>query len=183
MGPLIGVDIGQKRDPTAICVAQVVLRGAIWHYLIHLLERLPLGTSYPEVANRIVEIIDRSERTAGERPRVFIDATGVGLPVVDLVQERFQSAVAVYFTSGNRRYESRGRVSLGKAWMVSRLQALIRGHRIHLPRVAEGRVLAAELHNFEMRVDQNAHDRYGAFRVGTHDDLVTALGLAVQCEP
>lgn len=25
--------------------------------------------------------------------------------------------------------------------------------------------------------------RYGAFRVGSHDDLVTALGLAVQAEP
>ena len=25
--------------------------------------------------------------------------------------------------------------------------------------------------------------KYGAFRVGTHDDLVTALGLAVQKEP
>ncbi len=27
-----------------------------------------------------------------------------------------------------------------------------------------------------------ANDRYRAFRVGTHDDLVTALGLAVQEE-
>jgi hypothetical protein len=35
----------------------------------------------------------------------------------------------------------------------------------------------------ESRVDENANDRYGAFRVGTHDDLVTALGLAVQWTP
>ena len=27
-----------------------------------------------------------------------------------------------------------------------------------------------------------ANDRYGAFKVGTHDDLVTALGLAVQLD-
>ena len=37
-----------------------------------------------------------------------------------------------------------------------------------------------ELLDYEIRVDQNANDRYGAFRVGTHDDLVTALGLATQ---
>lgn len=28
----------------------------------------------------------------------------------------------------------------------------------------------------------DANDRYGAFAVGTHDDLVTALGLAVQTD-
>lgn len=37
--------------------------------------------------------------------------------------------------------------------------------------------------SYELRVDDNANDRYGAFRVGTHDDLVTALGLAVQVDP
>ena len=30
------------------------------------------------------------------------------------------------------------------------------------------------------RVDANANDTYGAFRVGSHDDLVAALGLAAQ---
>jgi hypothetical protein len=40
-----------------------------------------------------------------------------------------------------------------------------------------------ELLDYEIRVDENANDKYGAFRVGTHDDLVTALGLAVQREP
>lgn len=29
-------------------------------------------------------------------------------------------------------------------------------------------------------MDQNANDRYGAFQMGRHDDLLTALGLAVQ---
>lgn len=32
------------------------------------------------------------------------------------------------------------------------------------------------------RVSENANDTYGAFKVGTHDDLVTALGLAVQLD-
>ena len=31
-------------------------------------------------------------------------------------------------------------------------------------------------------MDENANDRYGAFKVGTHDDLVTALGLAAQTD-
>jgi hypothetical protein len=32
-------------------------------------------------------------------------------------------------------------------------------------------------------VEPDANDRYGAFRVGRHDDLVTALGLAVHRAP
>jgi hypothetical protein len=42
--------------------------------------------------------------------------------------------------------------------------------------------LTDELLTYELRVDENANDRYGAFKVGTHDDLVTALGLAVQVD-
>jgi hypothetical protein len=48
------------------------------------------------------------------------------------------------------------------------------------PETAEARALASELIDYEIRVDENANDRYGAFKVGKHDDLVTAIGLAVQ---
>jgi hypothetical protein len=37
-------------------------------------------------------------------------------------------------------------------------------------------------HLHEIRVSENANDLYGAFKVGTHDDLVTALGLATQSD-
>jgi hypothetical protein len=52
-----------------------------------------------------------------------------------------------------------------------------------LPRTAEADILAGELLRDEIRVSEDANDRYGAFGVGTHDDLVTALGLAVQPAP
>ena len=42
--------------------------------------------------------------------------------------------------------------------------------------------MSGELLNYELRVDEDANDKYGAFRVGTHDDLVAALGLAVQVD-
>lgn len=94
--------------------------------------------------------------------------------------------VPVYFTYGDRRIEhtsspGRRQISLGKAHLVSRLQTLLQCHRLHLPpKMEEARVLADDLLEYEIRVDENANDRYGAFRVGRHDDLVTALGLAVQ---
>jgi hypothetical protein len=57
---------------------------------------------------------------------------------------------------------------------------LLQTGRVHLPGTAEARALARELEAYEIRVTENANDTYGAFKVGTHDDLVTALGLAVQ---
>lgn len=33
---------------------------------------------------------------------------------------------------------------------------------------------------YEVKVSEDANDRYGAFKVGSQDDLVTALGLALQ---
>jgi hypothetical protein len=183
----IGVDIGQKRDPTAIAVAEIDRRRiavdrAETHFLIRYLVRLPLGTRYPEVARRIAEVADRTNRHGGGSPTVYLDATGVGQPIVDLVAESWTAGrpIPVYFTHGDRRTENDGKITLGKAFLVSRLQALLQTGRIHLPETAEARTLAQELRDYEIRVDENANDRYGAFKVGTHDDLVTALGLAVQ---
>jgi hypothetical protein len=183
----IGVDIGQKRDPTAIAVAEVDRRQRPdgredTHFLIRHLDRLPLGTAYPAVVERVAGVARAAWRRSREGLIVYVDATGVGQPVVDLLQQSQLPGrlLAVYFTHGDRRAADHREVKLGKAFLVSRLQALLQTHRIHLPKIPEAEVLARELLDFEIRVDEDARDRYGAFKVGTHDDLVTALGLAVQ---
>jgi hypothetical protein len=91
----------------------------------------------------------------------------------------------VYFTYGDRRIvdSEKGQISLGKAYLVSRLQALLQGGRLHLPKTPEAEALGRELLDYEIKVSEDANDRYGAFKVGAHDDLVTALGLATQVDP
>ena len=91
--PVIGVDIGQRRDPTAIAVVEVELRPVALpeerlkseesHYLVRFLGRLPLGTPYPEVAGRITKLCEQVKARSGRAPILYVDATGVGLPVVD----------------------------------------------------------------------------------------------------
>jgi hypothetical protein len=188
---VIGADIGQKRDPTAIAVAEIGKREdeqgrEETHFVVPFLGRLPLGTPYPEVARRIAEIADSVHHRTGGQARVYVylDATGVGQPVVDLVAERRiqASLLPVYFTHGDRRSQDTEKVTLGKAYLVSRLQALLQSRRVRWPDGAETRTLAQELKEYEIKVSEDANDRYGAFRVGTHDDLVTALGLAVQTD-
>ncbi len=191
-GVTIGADIGQKHDPTAVAVAERELRvedsGAETYHIIRHLERLPLGTPYPAVATRLREIVRGTHQQRVYVHRVYVDATGVGQPVVDLLAGSGAGAIgaplrAVYFTYGDRRVEKEDKtISLGKAWLVSRVQALLQTGRILLPKTAESEVLAKELLDYEIRVTEDANDHYGAFSTGAHDDLVTALGLAVQLD-
>ena len=189
----IGVDLGQKRDPTAVAVLEVQHHpdGRV-HFTCRFLERLALGTPYPDVVRRVAAIqqnaavrarqavMDTTFTDAQVTVTTAIDATGVGQPVADLFREAGLPVVSCYFTHGDRRTEANGQVTIGKAWLVSRLQALMQGDRLHLPAShPEARALTRELLDYEIRIDENANDKYGAFRVGTHDDLVTALGLAV----
>lgn len=196
----IGADIGQKVDPTAIAVAEQQWRTEADrredYYVIRYLQRLPLGTPYPQVAERLTELVAnvraraRADLPAGLSAEtyearahltLYVDATGVGQPVVDLLAHVGVTARPVYFTHGDRRTVQHDQsVTLGKAWLVSRLQALLQTGRILLPKTAEADVLARELQTYEIKVDENANEKYGAFKVGTHDDLVTALGLATQ---
>jgi hypothetical protein len=218
MGPVtIGVDIGQRVDPTAIAVLEAVPhrrgKATVTFHVARHLEGLPLGTPYPAVAHRVAEIV-RGVRARAIRPvtkqpsstsgvpvldpatgvlrvrrpttgavmvRLYADATGVGQPVIDLLRVAGIRPVPVYFTHGDRRIvHDDGVITLGKAWLVSRLQSVLQTGRLLLPETPEARVLAQELLDYEIRVDRDANDHYGAFRVGTHDDLVTALGLATQ---
>ncbi len=199
MGALtIGIDIGQRVDPTAIAVVEQEWRNRgqrrETHFLVRHLERLPLGTGYPQVAERALAVAASAQQMTRTVPVLFLDATGVGTPVFDaLVTAARVRDIRVYiypcyFNYGDRRLIERSphggglldSIKIGKAWLVSRLQVLLQDRRLHLPETAEARVLAKELLDYEIRVDQDANDKYGAFKVGTHDDLVTALGLACQ---
>jgi hypothetical protein len=123
-------------------------------------------------------------RTIAPSVTLYVDATGVGQPVVDEMSRRGLRPIAVYFTHGDKRTEEGWiAVKLGKEWLVSRLQTLLQGRCIHLPNAQDTENLARELLDYEIRVSEDANDRYGAFKVVTHDDLVTALGLAVERVP
>ena len=157
-------------------------------YIVRYLERLPLGTPYPDVARHIAGLVAGLLARGVVRPRVMVDSTGVGAPVVDLVREalhmRSRDLIACTFTHGenytqNDEYHAdRGSTaSVGKAYLVSRLQALLQTGRIKLPKTHETEVLSRELQDYEIKVDADANFKAGAFKVGSHDDLVTALGL------
>src|SRR5438045_1798452 len=84
-----GVDLGQRQDPTALAVVEWGGHAAVLS-LRHL-ERMPLGTPYTEVVQRVSRRM-RSRQLAGGQRHLIVDGTGVGPAVVDLLrQEDLQS--------------------------------------------------------------------------------------------
>lgn len=200
---VMGVDVGQKHDPTAVAVVEAfphdrVGRRQEYTFETRHLERLPLGTDYRNVGRRIVDIvlkIQQRGRPANVRPpqiTIVVDATGVGTPVIDILRGEMEregikvKLTEATFTHGDRLtgHSGQRRMSVGKGYLVSRLKSLLQTDRVFLPaNHPEAAAMATELLDYEIRVDENANDRYGAFRTGTHDDLATALGLAVLTDP
>ena len=91
----VGVDLGQCRDYTAIAVVEraerigpfdrvVFAHRKLVSLCLRFLERVPLGTPYPEVVRRVVEVA--GSRGLVGRCRLAVDGAGVGRPVVDLLR-------------------------------------------------------------------------------------------------
>lgn len=190
----MGIALGQKSRPTGLCIVQASGRDVDgdWetHYLVRSLERIDPATAFPEVANRVCEVLVNLKRKTSSRPSwIYVDATGLGPPIVSLLEAKlgWNRTIPVYFNYGDQRRVERDEkrrgdiVKLGKCYLVSRLQLLLQTNCLHLPRRhAEAQVLARDLMEYEIRPDERANERYGAFRVGSQDHLVTALGLALQ---
>lgn len=182
MSALIGIEIGPSS--TALCVVEPVRRGSEVHFVVRHLERLPPNTSCVALAERYSEIVEGLGRKTDLFVQAWINATQEGPPLVDAFRELAGawSLQTVYFNHGTQRVvgEDRTTIQLGKAWLVSRLRVLFQLGRLHLTRTAETETLRREIKDFQINLPEDAATRYGAFRVGSKDDLVTALGLAVQ---
>ena len=108
---IVGVDLGQQRDPTAICVVErgyvpaklgKLYNASYWakgrelygarepvklEYHVRHLERPSLGTSYVDVVERIIALL----KSLGDEELVLaVDTTGVGRPVADMLKRRLE---------------------------------------------------------------------------------------------
>src|SRR5829696_4260821 len=106
--PIIGLDLGQKQDYTAVAVVEKEERRGDkpMLYLRHL-ERYALGTPYGEqmdqVAALVEKIKDRTNHIRPRQPELIVDATGVGVGVVEMLKDRGLRYRAVSITGGISR--------------------------------------------------------------------------------
>lgn len=186
----IGLDLGQVHDPTALAVLErAELKGEwdpvvfAWRkevaWRLRYLERVQLGTEYPDVVARVRQVA-RSRELAG-RSEVVADATGVGRPVVELLQRADLGCgiMPVMITGGEMETQSNGYYRVPKRDLIVGLQVLLQKGELQIAAgLPEGARLMKEMADMRVKITGEGHEQYGAWREGEHDDLVFAVALA-----
>jgi hypothetical protein len=211
----IGLDVGKRLDPSAICV----LGEGIWDYEAHKflppsdynpdnrarlrlrnhsnywsfrppdsklyvtkLERFPLHTPYPDVADRVVQLaysVARYGNTA-----VVIDNTGVGEGVADMLRERDVWPVKVNITAGEGvGVTPEGIYTASKNHLITKLDMAYQQGRLSFnPELPMLSAFEEELESFEeVRAESTGRLSYKQTRSSKtgHADLVLAASLAL----
>jgi len=183
---VIGVDIGQVSDPTAIVVTEVG-RPEKQHpddrpekqHLIRWIERVPLGTNYSVVVDRIAAIADQAAGFG--HPTIVIDGTGVGRAIHDLLRSRTGASIrSITFTAGaGEKQVGPYSLKVPKRDLLAALEVVLQTKRVlAIPDCPLQADLNAELHSVNFATGANGHTTYDAAS-GRHDDLVSAMSLAI----
>ncbi len=194
----VGLDLGQAADYTALAVVQNVTEenpasSAGFRKGLHLrhLERYPLRTPYPEIAEKVAALVRSPELSPTEYdpsrlryfsnpPELAVDNTGVGRAVTDLLKTKGLKFKAITITGGDKASPVAGGYRVPKRDLVAALEVPFHTGEL---KVAEGLTLwpalQEELLNFRRKINLNtAHDSYEHWRDSDHDDLVLAVALA-----
>lgn len=189
-----GLDLGQMQDYTALAILEVhesplsiatswgnvMIEGLpIQEMKCRHLERFPLQTRYPEIAEKVRVRLRALPKTIEQY--LAVDKTGVGAGPFDILDGYQLNPIGVTITSGNRAMQGTGirdwhvpkRDLVGTAQVG--LQTKVLSVADKLPMAS---VLCKELLNFKMKISADGHDSYNAWRESDHDDLVLAVSIA-----
>jgi hypothetical protein len=181
----VGADLGKVGDPSALAVVEredllrawqtPLFRGLQVRYL----ERIPLGTPYTAVVERLREMMRHPLMSAG--CHLTVDATGVGVPVVDMLRKaRLPCGVtAVTITPGAQAHGHGEWWYVPKRDLMSGLHLMLEHKELRIAKkLRESGALVRELLTVRMTQRPSGIPRMGADGSGEHDDLVVALAMA-----
>jgi hypothetical protein len=208
----LGLDLGKVNDYTALAVLERSTTAAgVSQYDVRALQRSALGTPYPKVVDAVKALVARAElrppRPAppppalspsplprgdvlvppGPNPVLVVDATGVGVAIVDLFLKAGLAATIapLTITSGGQARRDvwpstrQAAYFVPKIELVGTTQMLLQTGRLRIaPALELAEVLKRELFAFEVTITQSSHESFGAWREGAHDDLVLAVAMA-----
>ncbi|MGH9584643.1 MAG: hypothetical protein ACRD4O_17110, partial [Bryobacteraceae bacterium] len=172
----LGLDVGKVRDPAAVCVLErrsVFVPGPFEpsdengattvSYLVRHLERLPLGTPYTAVCERVAEIADKLEASGCALADTIVDITGVGRPIFDLLLGSVASVIGVNFTAGKKPSTADGRIwNVPKRDLVAGLVLLFQSRELRIAeKLPDAQTLVQELVNFRQTISESGKDSYG----------------------
>ncbi len=164
---VIGADLGQAQDPTALAVAEVHKPE------IHVrhLERLALGTPYPKVVERIGDLVDKLPGAT-----LVVDATGVGRAVLDQMREAGLEPVPVTITGGRHTSFDGLHWRVPKQALLRPLVAAMDAGRLKVAKgLRDAETFQREFLAFQRRITESGNSAFEG--AGEHDDLVIAAAL------
>jgi hypothetical protein len=116
-------------------------------------------------------------------PSLFIQDNVPG-PSISIPQPKVGVVLKpIQITGGDSVTHENGVTRVPKRDLVSAAQVALQTGRLKIAAdLPEAQTLVRELENFQMKISlDTAHDSYGAWREGAHDDLVLAVALALWC--
>jgi hypothetical protein len=150
------------------------------HFDVVHAERMPLGTSYPDIVAHVDELLARPQLRHG--CHLVIDESGVGRAVGDMFDAVGLKPVRVLITAGTDATKLDGhprRWSVSKALLTSGVDARLHSEELKFAAaLTEAAEINAELKDFRRHVSAAGRATYQA-RTGTHDDLVLAVAIAL----
>ncbi len=197
----IGLDLGQSQDFSALAIIECVravtttkeageetnsanTKDELTNLNCIHLQRWQLRTSYPSIVADTVRMINglNPGRFIDRKPVLCVDATGCGAAVIDLFKlEKFNAElVPILITGGATVTEESGTFRVPKRDLVGVVQVGLQNRMLKIAESLDlSETLARELQNFTVKITDSANDVYGAWREGTHDDILLAVALAV----
>ncbi len=186
----VGIDLGQQKDPSAIAIAECkpefTLSGDRLPTSVDIvhLERLPIGTPYPKVRERIETLASAMYFVD---PDLVVDANGPGRPVIQELRARnIRRVIAVTATGGSAETKVKGGLHRAEDWNVSKgvllksLSTLVFAGRLRVAaQLDEAKQFHRELQSLEHRVSQAGRESFEVNATDHHADLVSAVSLAV----
>lgn len=179
MSFILGLDLGQSRDYTALSVVEKIEKPNTENvYHIRHLERMR-DIPYPDVVDKVFTMLQSS--ALKDDSSLVIDATGVGVPVVEMFRKAGLRPIAVWIHGGDNTSHEGNNWRVPKRDLVGILQVLLQSGRLKLSwKLKLTQALQGEMLNFRVRIDPaTAHDSYSAWREADHDDLVLSAALAL----
>jgi hypothetical protein len=178
---VLGVDLGQAHDPTAVVILEHPIGPSHPTYSIRALHRYPLGTSYTSIVNDLTARLTRPPLTRGHT-LTAIDATGVGAPVTELFKQnrRVRDIYGITITGGTTVGGNGYQPTVPKRDLINTTAVILQQRRIRIAAaLTETPTLLDELQGYRYKTTDSGHQTYAPANSQDHDDLVLALSLAL----
>jgi len=191
---VMGLDLGKKRDYSALCAVEQWQEYWPWpyegeengesYYHLQYLERFPLDTDYPvqlEKTRLIFEDAKEGYKDQSVKPQLIIDATGPGIPMLDYFKKEIPWALGCYITGGTHVSREKGCYFVPKQHLASTLEIIFQNRRIKIAKnIPDGETLKNELMNFRYKTNpETGHASFEHWRERDHDDCVLSIAIAL----